>query len=213
MSKSLIKCDGCGIDVWKENAAINQYKKHYCSDLCCRKSKKAKDKFCLNCGNKCQNYHQVKFCSRSCAAKYHNKERLQNRPETFKQKSRKCIDCNNLTFKRSKYCSNCKHNRRIIAEKEIAALTVGDVMYRGSNRYSYIRATTPDIGKNKPCQCCGWDKHVQICHIKAVASFPKDTLLTVVNHPDNLIVLCPNCHWQFDHDEEFRKNLLEQKQK
>ena len=48
------------------------------------------------------------------------------------------------------------------------------------------------------CANCGYDKHVELAHIKAVADFDDDTLLSVVNSPDNVLSLCPNCHWEFD---------------
>lgn len=45
--------------------------------------------------------------------------------------------------------------------------------------------------KPKKCAVCGYDKHYEIAHIKAVADFDDDTL-------DNLIALCPNHHWEYD---------------
>lgn len=49
------------------------------------------------------------------------------------------------------------------------------------------------------CQHCSYDKHVELAHLKAVASFPKETKLKHINHPDNVLVLCRNCHWEYDH--------------
>ena len=49
-----------------------------------------------------------------------------------------------------------------------------------------------------PCAHCGYDKHVELAHIKDIASFPDDALLSEVNSEDNIIQLCPNCHWEFD---------------
>lgn len=48
------------------------------------------------------------------------------------------------------------------------------------------------------CTICGYEKHIQVCHIKSVASFPNDTLISVINDITNLIGLCPNNHWEFD---------------
>lgn len=50
-----------------------------------------------------------------------------------------------------------------------------------------------------PCSNCGYSKHIQLCHIKPIKDFSDDTLLKDVNSPDNIIQLCPNCHWEFDH--------------
>ena len=48
------------------------------------------------------------------------------------------------------------------------------------------------------CQVCGYNKHVELAHIHPVAGFDKNTKLCVVNNPDNVVVLCPNCHFEFD---------------
>ena len=48
------------------------------------------------------------------------------------------------------------------------------------------------------CQHCSYDKHVELAHLKAVASFPKETKLKDINHPDNVLVLCRNCHYEYD---------------
>jgi hypothetical protein len=50
----------------------------------------------------------------------------------------------------------------------------------------------------KRCQACGYDKHVEHAHIKPISSFDEDTLLIVVNAPENNLVLCRNCHWEYD---------------
>lgn len=42
-------------------------------------------------------------------------------------------------------------------------------------------------------------KHIEVCHIRPIADYPPDTLLSVINDTSNLIGLCPNCHWEFDH--------------
>lgn len=48
------------------------------------------------------------------------------------------------------------------------------------------------------CELCGFAEHVDIAHIKPVRSFPDGTLLGEINPIENLIGLCPNCHWLFD---------------
>ncbi len=53
---------------------------------------------------------------------------------------------------------------------------------------------------NRPrvCHNCGYDKHVEICHIRAIGDFPDETPVSVVSGIENLVALCPNCHWEFD---------------
>jgi predicted restriction endonuclease len=50
------------------------------------------------------------------------------------------------------------------------------------------------------CVICEYKTHVDIAHIKAVKDFDLNTTLDVVNHISNLTALCPNHHWEFDHN-------------
>lgn len=49
------------------------------------------------------------------------------------------------------------------------------------------------------CAVCGYSNHVEIAHIKAVSEFDGDAEIKEINSVDNLIGLCPNHHWEFDH--------------
>ena len=60
-------------------------------------------------------------------------------------------------------------------------------------------AKTVCSNRIQKCQKCGYDKHVEVCHKKQVCEFPPDATVGEVNHPDNLILLCPNCHYELDH--------------
>lgn len=62
------------------------------------------------------------------------------------------------------------------------------------------RARNIFIASNKLKQCleCGYSKHYEVCHIKPVASFSNETLISEINNIDNLIALCPTHHWEFD---------------
>lgn len=53
---------------------------------------------------------------------------------------------------------------------------------------------------NGECKCiiCGYNKHIEIAHIKAVSEFSDDTPITEINNSNNLIPLCPNHHWEYD---------------
>ena len=46
---------------------------------------------------------------------------------------------------------------------------------------------------------CGYDKTYEVAHIKAVSEFSDDALISEINDINNLIALCPNHHWEFDH--------------
>lgn len=53
-------------------------------------------------------------------------------------------------------------------------------------------------GRPKRCAVCGYDKFVEIAHIKAVSEFDESALISDINSIDNLIALCPNHHWEYD---------------
>ena len=47
------------------------------------------------------------------------------------------------------------------------------------------------------------------CHIKDISIFNKNTNISIVNHPSNIIGLCKNHHWELDNnklsDDDFKK--------
>lgn len=140
---------------------------------------------CINCLNQTEN---PKFCSRSCAATYNNKIYKKRKKEWF------CKKCNEPCVTGRKFCSKCRF-------RDIDKVSLQDVskdnysssrLSRHYSRKKYFE-TNPKI-----CKICGYDKHVEVCHIKPVKDFDKTELLSVVNHIDNLIGLCPNHHWELD---------------
>lgn len=148
--------------------------------------------------------HPNSFCSRSCAAKFNNKGVAHNKP-----KKRKCTRCNSF-FKREKgyrslLCPECK--AQVI---DYQSLTLKEYHSKNSikNKHpswknAHIRCFNRYWNKDKillPCANCGYTKHVELCHIKSITDFSESTTLGEVNHADNVIQLCPNCHWEFDHN-------------
>jgi len=49
------------------------------------------------------------------------------------------------------------------------------------------------------CRVCGYEKHVEIAHIKPVKSFPDTAMISEINDIKNLMALCPTHHWEHDH--------------
>ena len=67
---------------------------------------------------------------------------------------------------------------------------------------------------NRPYKCaiCGYNKHIEIAHIKAVSDFDDNSTIAEINNSKNLVGLCPTHHWEFDNnamDEENKKKLNE----
>jgi hypothetical protein len=55
-------------------------------------------------------------------------------------------------------------------------------------------------GNKLKCSKCGYSNYVEIAHLKAVSEFPDDATIAQINDLNNLVALCPNHHWEFDHN-------------
>lgn len=104
--------------------------------------------------------------------------------------------CGEPKSKRSDNCQNCKW-------AEFSQKTLGEVLIITGpkfQRYHNIRKIACKFiqQNNTCCIRCGYSKHFEACHIKAISSFSLDTKIALINSPDNLIALCRNCHWELD---------------
>lgn len=101
---------------------------------------------------------------------------------------------------RARYCKDCIHTQKSEYSDD---LLLSECIYPSlkSGKYTYIRyyarKKAVELGWNK-CSKCGYDKHYEVCHIKGIKDFPLTATIGEVNHPSNLIPLCPNCHWEMD---------------
>ena len=127
------------------------------------------------------------FCSSSCAAEYNNKlipKRI---------KTRTC-----------KYCSKLLHSSTLCIDHYIERetninklKTIKKKDIESSKIRSYKREWNKDLSK-KSCAKCGYNRHVELAHIKAVSEFCDETEIGVINNPSNILPLCPTCHWGCD---------------
>ncbi|MFD2718851.1 HNH endonuclease [Hymenobacter monticola] len=65
---------------------------------------------------------------------------------------------------------------------------------RSLARVAYRKSSRP-----KACAVCGYDTHYEVCHIKPINEFMPTDFVADVNRLNNLVALCPNHHWEFDH--------------
>lgn len=153
---------------------------------------------CLTCELETKN---AKFCSRSCSARQTNK--IPKR----KLKVRICRKCHQSNDRNTHViCSKCVAERHE-KKNRIGLLTLADVALRyarngiaPSYRHSYVRGHCHQINDlPKRCQLCGYDTHVELCHVRGIATFPLTTTLNEVNDSTNIVVLCRNHHWELDH--------------
>lgn len=154
---------------------------------------------CAQCGTETKN---PKFCSRSCTAVYNNKIFPKRKLNKLCNKE----SCNNVVKSyRHVLCElhfneqkNNKFEHKTIAQcRDFYSLKGKHKSWLNVRIRQYARLWHKDLTK-LPCFKCGYNKHVELAHIKPVSSFPDDTLIKVVNSKENVIQLCPNCHWEFD---------------
>ncbi len=144
------------------------------------------------------------FCSQSCSATWNNTGKQKN-----PSKERICSKCKAIFFRfndhKSSFCVNCKGegvialSTRTLKECQSQPSLVGkhpswkNVLVRSHNQTFNSRL------KKLPCQLCGYDKHTELAHIKPISAFSEDDKLGEINSSDNILVLCRNHHWEFDH--------------
>lgn len=156
-------------------------------------------KYCQHCGKETTN---PKYCSKSCSAKETNKI-----PK--RTLSKKCSKCNSIVRNyRSKLCEFHWEEHLNNKKEKLLDLTINDYINRDcikrlhtSSKYAHVRGLCRSWNKEKtslPCHICGYSKHVELAHIKPLSSFDLTATLREVNHSNNIIQLCPNCHWEFD---------------
>lgn len=156
-------------------------------------------KKCLHCNKDTTN---PKFCSKSCAAKVTNK--IPKRKIT-----RLCSKCNNTVKDyRSTLCKfhfdmKQQQSKEVIQNHTLEYYFSKDSLknLHSSSKAVHIREIARRWFKHLlklPCDKCGYDKHVELCHIKPIKSFPVTATIKEVNAKENIIQLCRNCHWELD---------------
>jgi hypothetical protein len=144
-----------------------------------------------------------KFCDHTCSAKQSNRNRARPRVS-------KCKRCGKPVHSPSRYvrlyCEECYPIQHLEKRRTIHLLTKKELRDRCKSHPNFKVLITGDAykvykrsGKPMVCRYCSYDLHVEICHIQDVKDFPDDALIGEINHPDNLIALCRNHHWEFDH--------------
>ena len=143
------------------------------------------------------------FCSRKCSCLYGSKKRWKDHVSSVIQI--KC-SCGTLCDPRNKHgeCRQCFEKNQIENSKHITKYELKkkhDARKIKKWYSSEIRNFNRDWNKELtklPCQNCGYKAHVELAHIKPVADFNDNSTLGEINSPENNLVLCPNCHWEFD---------------
>lgn len=143
-------------------------------------------------------------CSLSCASKtgHLKHHHVMDGPKHEKGWARKsCPVCNSIMTWNASRCRRCRFAHEREAEENRTWQDIKEK--RGTNAaHAYVRAKARKKFETtwfeKRCVLCSFEGVAEIAHIKAVGSFPDTALLGKINSKENLIPLCPNCHFAFD---------------
>jgi hypothetical protein len=196
-------CANCGKPFTRRTASVNEDLKrrsqtnHYCSRTCsglAQRRRLAIRAICQQCQQPfTRTSHgrreRAMFCSRRCAAIYRSRNRNRKGAGTC------CPKCGGRKSRNGSMCRSCRakeFNSRLLGKLRAHLGTFAfHAKVRGLARSAY---SGPRV-----CAACGYSLHVDICHIRDVASFPNSATLAEVNAPSNLVALDKRCHWEFDH--------------
>lgn len=147
------------------------------------------------CNHKCYSSSQMNRKRETCRRDFKHKS-CKNCDEEFIVKKR-TID----RFEQKIFCDNCRH----ISKSTLHKLKKKDLFAKNKNWQSarsslqkHARSVFRKLNNHLVCFICGYDKHVEIAHIKSVSQFDDEALISEINHVSNLVLLCPNHHWEFD---------------
>lgn len=200
------KCINCNKEFFIPERRIRHRERNnlspfkYCSSYCRIQYNKPKEerRICIVCNKEFTTLHRkkTKCCSRKCADKISNPKKL-----------KKCKICNTVFYGPRNFCKNCIESGRFrykkFKYKLPTEMMLKDVVKRsGANRFDVVRfwarSSIPNVG-SAVCETCGYDKHVEVSHKKPIKDFDINTPISVINDRNNLMLLCPNCHWEYDH--------------
>jgi hypothetical protein len=215
--------NGCGSMVRRtfSEAKGNVFCSHSCSATYNNKGKQRnppKEKVCIVCdlpffastsiGNrlKCESCH-LEFKTSNI--------RKTQKPKLPKNRVCECGSGYELDrfHKSRRYCPPCKRKNapvsRYLRTDHIKNCTYSQYLELASVknkhpswRSAHIRGFNRNWNRSLtllPCQVCGYSTHIELAHIKAISDFSENATLGEINNPDNVLVLCRNHHWEFDH--------------
>ena len=210
----ICQCDNCDIEFYRSKSqAYDKRKKSnhtFCSSSCAasynnshnhtRKFGPAKSRTCKYCPAIIGNKRRV--CD-ECKKRRQEEAMIittKRQEERIKKETKTCKVCGAKTYGRGNLC--LKHITTDTDEYTLKEIKCESI--HKSNRYTNIRSRSRIIAESygmlNECELCGYSKMVVCCHIKSISSFDEDTKIKVINDPSNLIGLCPNCHWELDHN-------------
>lgn len=182
--KNKFCCSSC-------SATYNNLKRPPMSDETKKKISEAlkidTQKFCLNCGKEL-NIKQTKFCGLKCQGEY-NKHKYKKHYENL---ICQCCGKNFIGLTGRKYCCLECANKQLKNDRINKFLT-GDYKLNGNNGIPKIIREYLFEKNNFHCEICGYEGY-NIKTGKTILQIHHKDGNSENNTPENLQVICPNCH-------------------
>jgi hypothetical protein len=147
---------------------------------------------------KCQTLTKnLKFCSHSCSATFNNKLKTPN----YKPKITYLCNCGKVTKRKSSICQNCFSIKKIesYGEKLLSSFSSKYARHKYQNVRHHAHRFAELHNLRTRCKICNYE-HTQLCHIKRIGDFDKNTKIKEINSKENIIFLCPTHHWELDNN-------------
>lgn len=138
-----------------------------------------------------------KYCSLKCANVDHVRR--------WRKKTQNFCKCGKKILPESSQCVNCAHSSKIAGKTTTIGVFRKKLSVKGKHpswMHSHVRTLCRSWNKHLlkyNCQKCNYFLHIELCHIRPISDFEDNFTLGEVNREDNILVLCRNCHWEFDH--------------
>lgn len=194
-------CHNCNITFERTLSQLNRKKAKevFCSQKCHIEHKRKNNiRVELKCTHCDKSFYRtpsgtkgkLPFCSQACNGYYYGSLKT--------IKTHNCKFCNNQLSGTKRICDTCKVD---YWDPSIDDLKQKYSHHKHANSWhSFVRYRARNTVKHLPqiCYECGYNRHVEVCHIKPIKDFSGESKLSVVNDIRNLVLLCPNHHWELD---------------
>lgn len=167
--------------------------------------KRKPEHVCKSCSNAVN--AQRRYCSNECreVGRLRNANKRAGSNVYSKRSSRSKADGKDLCS-----CGNVKMTRSISCKKCASSLylqtTLGelrDLATRDAQVYNTLRGRSRSLARKQfvmACGICGYDFHVDVCHIVGLSTLPDETTVEDATGVNNFVLLCRNHHWELDHN-------------
>lgn len=196
-----VECKHCGKKFKKALSQIKISKNHYCSISCASHNVgRHRREPVIFTDEKCHRVYELieKYGITKVAKKIKS-----DRPTVIKNLKR--VLGEDLVIPRLQKKLALKHGQR--TKKEVFSNAKNWQSARSGiqkkSRENYHKSDKP-----KCCKICGYDKHIEVAHIKSVSDFDYHSTFEEMVDISNLVALCPNHHWEFDKGLIDKKDLL-----